>query len=958
MADPSAELMGRSAALHDGDDENHTKNGGQHSLCDNPDANNSILDYDDFPLEEYKEDTFDTSHQDTNVNNNNNNNNHDNDAWVQLLNLPPTTTPVGGIRRVSSCYFSIASNLSSSNDDNHHHHSTYHSPFVTPNPSYHSRHNHHVTSGHSQHQHHQQHYDALSFDGRNASDFLLHDVLMNVFSFLDAHSLAAFSETARRPNFECFYFLELQLQRALLMGKGCNHFREEEEDGVVDDDLLQNEEIEGGQDAVAEGESDTESLDEDAADDDDDSTDNHSNHHNVIPSFDGSIAGTGVISRLASLDGAKAREIVQTYLDSNASIHAMPLSHSLAYFREVLMRGGGSGRHSLHRSTASTSMASQQQHPPLTNIPENMAKNARNMALVFTFLGAAYMHAQQGGEVPPITMPDPSEVLNEENMEALKGMMLKVGLAGGFFKAGKTMKEKAEMKQNPAAVDTTNNLADRGSDGGRQLESVHEGEAGQEPSAVNVENDATPRTATVANGSPPLQARSSSQRRSASLGSLEDLSHMMHLSAIASRLYNAFSNNNGGSVLPAAGSFPNMSTDNLDSDDVLPASGSSPNISTDNLDSGDLLSSRPHRGKRSHETFRHKNNVAGGNFSYDTNAPVTSEWEETKSSEQVNITATAREEQCEAINDSSPRGNYEEQKLEEPTPEAIAFAMDHPFSPNPYEHPSSSILHTMGGASEHSANDAAASAAAATSSFFSSNMKHQESSMSQMQHDEGNVPTGCIGAYAHAVKTTVTELTRLIKSQRKSNFDALSPAKRLEQGIRFIDACTSDDKLPIVKRLLPCMDVDRFFIGPDDTETCALHAAAFNGAEKVLRFLCGGIDESDPSSDRGLCDVNVRDANGWTALHFAAGANSVTSVRVLAGHGAKLTIEASNGYTPFHWAERLSNEEVAAELEKLGADNRFVGRWMFGSGVGAAGEDDRKIPFVSFLANQFFAFSR
>jgi hypothetical protein len=40
-----------------------------------------------------------------------------------------------------------------------------------------------------------------------------------------------------------------------------------------------------------------------------------------------SIAGTGLISRLASFDEAKAREIVQTYLDSNSSIHAMPLSH-------------------------------------------------------------------------------------------------------------------------------------------------------------------------------------------------------------------------------------------------------------------------------------------------------------------------------------------------------------------------------------------------------------------------------------------------------------------------------------------------------------------------------------------------------------------------------------------------------------------------------------------------------
>ena len=139
--------------------------------------------------------------------------------------------------------------------------------------------------------------------------------------------------------------------------------------------------------------------------------------------------------------------------------------------------------------------------------------------------------------------------------------------------------------------------------------------------------------------------------------------------------------------------------------------------------------------------------------------------------------------------------------------------------------------------------------------------------------------------------------------------------------------------------------------------TCALHAAAFNGAERVLKFLCGGIDERDLNSDCSLCNVNARDTNGWTALHFAAGANSVASVRVLADYGAKLTLEAGNGCTPFHWAERLSNGEVTAELERLGADNRFVGRWMFG-GLSAPGGNDRRIPFISFLANRFFAFGR
>lgn len=108
------------------------------------------------------------------------------------------------------------------------------------------------------------------------------------------------------------------------------------------------------------------------------------------------------------------------------------------------------------------------------NNTDNMAKNARNMALFFTFLGAAYMHAQQGGEVPnmpmpPITMPGPSEVMNEENMEAFKNMMLKVGLAGGFFKAGKTMKERQQQQQQAnvndiAASSSPSSAADNDAD--------------------------------------------------------------------------------------------------------------------------------------------------------------------------------------------------------------------------------------------------------------------------------------------------------------------------------------------------------------------------------------------------------------------------------------------------------------------------------------------------------------
>jgi len=288
--------------------------------------------------------------------------------------------------------------------------------------------------------------------------------------------------------------------------------------------------------------------------------------------------------------------------------------------------------------------------------------------------------------------------------------------------------------------------------------------------------------------------------------------------------------------------------------------------------------------------------------------------------------------------------NSEEHKTDHPSPEKIAFAMEHRFSTNPYDH----VPSHHAAKSQDPATSLAATAATACSLFHAQ----------ERPADNRNVPTGCVGAYTRAVKAAAAKVTRLVKASRKANAKALSPEARRALGVRFIDACTSDSKLPIAQEILredrASMDVDSFFIGPDDTETCALHAAAFHGAEDVLRFLCRGIDERDPDLDGGLCDVNVQDGNGWTALHFAAGANSVTSVRVLARNGANLTVEASNGYTPFHWAERLSNEDVAAELEVLGADNRFVGGWMFGNGGG----EDGRMPLVSFLAHRFFGVTR
>lgn len=209
--------------------------------------------------------------------------------------------------------------------------------------------------------------------------------------------------------------------------------------------------------------------------------------------------------------------------------------------------------------------------------------------------------------------------------------------------------------------------------------------------------------------------------------------------------------------------------------------------------------------------------------------------------------------------------------------------------------------------------------------------------------------SGCVGAYFRAIHRASNSITKLVQQQRRSRFDALPDNELLAQS--FIDACCSDESLDMVKDMVQgrgIIDAQGFFVGSDGSETTALHASSFHGATTVLEFLCGGIDERDARNDQGLCSVDVQDVNGWTALHFAAGANCVESVRILADRGASLSITAENGYTPIQWAIRLQNQEVAEELQRrLEQHDPYLSsnrRWMAGASQ----------P-LSMIAHHFFA---
>ena len=286
--------------------------------------------------------------------------------------------------------------------------------------------------------------------------------------------------------------------------------------------------------------------------------------------------------------------------------------------------------------------------------------------------------------------------------------------------------------------------------------------------------------------------------------------------------------------------------------------------------------------------------------------------------------------------DSEGEGQAEELAGEGRRDKWTRQAASTPFSANPYEHLED----------EHLAGAAAGGRGTGDRTNALDDGEGKSQDISDGPERAGPMgrrrrPSGCIGAYAQVLRMATEAAADRIRTARREAFARLPAEEQARHTSTLIDACASDANLEMVQDLVRNVgiDVNGFHVGSDGiTETCILHTAAFNGATEVVRFLCSGIDERDPSRDGGLCDVDLVDENGWTALHFAAGADSVETVRVLASFGVRMTIEAANGYTPYHWAERLSNTDVADELRRLRADDRFM----------------MPTP-LAFFANRFFA---
>ncbi|CAB9515075.1 Ankyrin Repeat Protein [Seminavis robusta] len=606
------------------------------------------------------------------------------DFWVD--SLPPQLHPAVslGIRRVSSCaYFSLQGSIDNANN------------YASELDLY-----------------------SLSSEviGANksdntaaAADILYHDILMVVLTYLDAESLAAFSETARRANFEVYYFLQLQLQRALL-----------------EDDLLTT--------------CSTTTADNDRL---------------------SAIAGSWAISRLASLDPQDAHNVVQEYLDSNCTLRTMPLSHSLAYIREVLRRNGFPG-------------AGQQQPPTLTT--------SAQAALLIGLVGAATV------------MSGNAEVVESFGTE-LPNMLFGVGFVGSLMGAARhrwetTQNRPQQQQEQPLGQEQQNEQA------------------------------------------PPAQARDEIQ------STMRETAEQMREAAeqMARALQDMLQQ------------IRSTATNNNNNNDTASRRRRRP--SNNNAHGGGSIS------RRMYEAL--------------VGAPDNNS---TTSQQQQQQQQTLKNEDDNPQSDDAPLSTIDDNDDTSPEEEKRIVPVK-------------------------------------------------------------KMPSGCVGAYFRAIRRASNSITRIVKLQRRSRFDALPNKEMVARS--FIDACCSDESIHSVRDLVQVrgtIDADGFYVGSDGTETCALHASAFHGATQVLEFLCGGIDERDASQDEGLCCVNLQDANGWTALHFAAGANCVESARILADRGANLSVVAENGYTPLQWAQRLRNMEVAEELQRRleqtdpyhAANNRWMG---------------------------------
>jgi hypothetical protein len=101
----------------------------------------------------------------------------------------------------------------------------------------------------------------------------------------------------------------------------------------------------------------------------------------------------------------------------------------------------------------------------------------------------------------------------------------------------------------------------------------------------------------------------------------------------------------------------------------------------------------------------------------------------------------------------------------------------------------------------------------------------------------------------------------------------------------LLAAIQGDDLATVESAPLDCL------LKPTTAKTYALHEACEHGSMRVVKFLV----------EQAGCDVNARDAQQWTPLHYAAAFDEGPAddlVNFLLSHGADAALEDEDGDTP------------------------------------------------------------
>jgi len=104
----------------------------------------------------------------------------------------------------------------------------------------------------------------------------------------------------------------------------------------------------------------------------------------------------------------------------------------------------------------------------------------------------------------------------------------------------------------------------------------------------------------------------------------------------------------------------------------------------------------------------------------------------------------------------------------------------------------------------------------------------------------------------------------------------------------------------------------------DDNERTPLHFAALKGNEKAIKLL----------KMRGA-NPNIEDCHGSIPLHLAAKHNNPEAVKLLIDMGSELNVQDRYGNTPLHLAAYKGNVRVAEELLASGINPNIINvSWM------------------------------